>query len=161
MDIETFTTKHLGNLQVSYGLNNDGLSWDDFCQSAYNQYLETHTIKVAVYGTLKQGGQLNGAMGGLDPVKFHRLPGFRMLNLGWYPGIVPAEGKSVFVEVYDITEEILSRLDGVEGAFPEAPESGLYRRETVKIDNDDVFIYIWNGKEEGYEEIENGFFEVN
>ncbi len=72
------------------------------------------------------------------------LPGFALYKLGSFPGIIPAEGKRVRGEVYEINLEVLERLDCLED------NGGLYTRQSAWIWLNKVRIsaqvYVWNGK---------------
>lgn len=90
------------------------------------------TILLWVYGTLKQGGRLHGAMRGASFLARRRsVPGYQLLHVGWYPGLVrvpcPQPGDTVAGELYEVPVEMLERLDEVEGA------PALFRREPVVL----------------------------
>jgi len=90
------------------------------------------TILLWVYGTLKKGGRLHGAMRGASFLACCRsFPGYQLLKLGWYPGLVrvpcPGPGDTVAGELYEVPVEMLDRLDEVEGA------PALFRREPVEL----------------------------
>ncbi len=84
-----------------------------------------------VYGTLKQGCSNHGQLAGQTFVgKAHTLPGFRLYNLGEYPGMVAVAGDldGVSGEVWSVDSQCLTRLDRFEGVH-----EGLYRRERVPL----------------------------
>lgn len=90
------------------------------------------TILLWVYGTLKEGGRLHGAMRGATLVaRCRTVPGYRLLDLGWYPGLVriafhrPED--TVAGELYKLPVEMLRSLDDVEGA------PTLFQRETILL----------------------------
>lgn len=90
------------------------------------------TIRLWVYGTLKKGGRLHGAMRGASFLACCRsVPGYQLLKLGWYPGLVrvpcPGPGDTVAGELYEVPVEMLDRLDEAEGA------PALFRREPVAL----------------------------
>lgn len=79
-----------------------------------------------------------------------RIPGFDMVNLGGFPGIVPnPENKEGIVgEVWDgIDDHTLEHLDYYEGVNHRDPALGHYRRETIDVAGDKADIYIWNRPE--------------
>ena len=83
-----------------------------------------------VYGTLKRGCRNHRQMAGQAFVNQARTtPGFRLVDLGGYPGIVPdPAGGAVEGEVWAVDAKALRRLDGFEGT-----ESGLYRRAQIPL----------------------------
>lgn len=86
------------------------------------------TIRVAVYGTLRQGGGLHHHY--LPDAKFLGkgiLSSAEMYSLGGCPGIVlkPNSDRKVVVEVFEIDLPLLKQLDSIEG---------FYDRAEVKVD---------------------------
>ena len=84
-----------------------------------------------VYGTLKRGGRNQRQMAGLAFVGPARTqPGFRLYDVGGYPGLVaePDERNGVSGEVWSVDAAGLARLDRFEGVA-----EGLYRREVVPL----------------------------
>jgi gamma-glutamylcyclotransferase (GGCT)/AIG2-like uncharacterized protein YtfP len=86
--------------------------------------------------------------------------------LGSFPGIVPGEGR-VLGEVYEIDDDILSILDGIECYHYASPEASLYLRETVTVEDEggerieEVFTYVYNSRRARSRVIESGdWFEV-
>ena len=84
-----------------------------------------------VYGTLKRGCSNHHF---LAEQKFVgavcTAPGFRLYNLGGYPGMVarPDDRDGVTGEIWAVDTAALRRLDGLEGL-----DTGLYRREAVPM----------------------------
>ena len=84
-----------------------------------------------VYGTLKRGCSNHRYLAGQTFVGTARTtPGFRLYDLGGYPGIVPYAGDQTGVvgEIWSVDGEALKRLDHFEGIH-----EGLYRRETLPL----------------------------
>lgn len=84
-----------------------------------------------VYGTLKQGLSNHAYLAGqklLGPARTQ--PGYRLFEVGGYPGMVPWPSDRVGVtgEVWEVDDQALAELDAFEGV----PE-GLYRRECVPL----------------------------
>ena len=108
-----------------------------------------NTVKVFVYGSLKVGFSNHGVVERyvLD-VKPGTVDGFRMLNLGAYPGAVPVgegESRSIRGEIMLLTdpERAMRNLDGLEG-YPH-----FYNRKVVTVRLDDgntdaAWIYMLN-----------------
>lgn len=72
-------------------------------------------MHVFVYGSLKKGHGNHRCLEGATFVGPGILDNAKMLNLGAFPGIIPAADIDVFGEVYKITPDILKRLDRLEG----------------------------------------------
>ncbi len=95
---------------------------------------------VAVYGTLKTGGEnYERFLPGRTPSfrGFVEIP-YGMYANGAYPMLVPADGMSrVFIEVFDVDEGGMRELDALEEPYE-------YRRETVHLHEwgKDVEIYV-------------------
>ena len=115
------------------------------------------TEQLFVYGTLKRGFPLNRNMR-KDLVEFIKTtrigPGFTMLNLGWYPGVIRSEDGYITGELYRIlNREILDNLDVVEGV----PD--LFNREKIIVDGIDTWIYIFNKQCRKYKTVPSGLWE--
>ena len=86
---------------------------------------------VFVYGTLKRGGSNHQFLAGqLYRGETWTLPGFSLVDLGEYPGLVSDTNNQtgVFGEVWSVDRDCLSRLDELEGVA-----EGLYRRERAAL----------------------------
>ena len=87
--------------------------------------------RVFVYGSLKRGCSNHRHL--LDQTFIgpaRTVPGFRLYDLGGYPGMVPHPGdhSGVAGEVWSVDDAALQRLDEFEGTH-----EGLYRREPVAL----------------------------
>ena len=95
---------------------------------------------VAVYGTLKTGGENHAR---LLPGKAPEFRGFveipyRMYANDAYPMLVPDGARHrIFVEVFEVSEDELRELDALEEPYD-------YRRETVYLSEQgcDVEVYV-------------------
>lgn len=95
---------------------------------------------VAVYGTLRRGARNAGALAEARFLGGTRLPGFRLLHFGAYPGAVPGPGE-ITVEVYALPEpEMLIALDHLEGAMERPP---LFLRARIPTPFGAAWIYLW------------------
>jgi gamma-glutamylaminecyclotransferase len=86
---------------------------------------------VFVYGTLKRGCANHHFLSDQKFVGDARTaPGFRLYNLGGYPGMVAQsdDQDGVSGEVWSVDTAALVRLDGLEGLA-----GGVYRREVVPL----------------------------
>ena len=86
---------------------------------------------IFVYGTLKRGERNHHFMTGQTFVAEARtLPGFRLYDLGDYPGMVAdaTATQGIEGEIWAVDAAGLSNLDELEGLA-----EGLYRRELVAL----------------------------
>jgi gamma-glutamylcyclotransferase (GGCT)/AIG2-like uncharacterized protein YtfP len=99
--------------------------------------------RVFVYGTLKKGhgnhvllreSEYQGAA--------QAPPGFRMVSLGGFPGVVEGEGE-VHGEVYLVNDNTMERLDRLEG-FP-----SFYSRTLIPTPYGPAWMYTLNQYEYG------------
>ena len=87
--------------------------------------------RLFVYGTLKRGCHNQGYLAGQHFVGEARTaPGFRLFDLGGFPGMVthPTDQGGVTGEVWDVDTSALEQLDQLEGIA-----LGVYRRERVPL----------------------------
>lgn len=104
-------------------------------------------MKLLVYGTLRRNEHAHGALSDCKYQGEVRLPGYDMINLGGFPGIVPnPQNKNGIVgEVFDgISPDTLRQLDYYEGYNPAYPEHSHYLRKEISVGGDDVFVYVFN-----------------
>jgi gamma-glutamylaminecyclotransferase len=91
----------------------------------------SHETLVFVYGTLKRGGSNHGYLDSQEFLGVARTPpGFRLFDLGEYPGMVPfpEDRDGVSGEIWAVDADCLARLDVLEGIA-----EGHYRREPVRL----------------------------
>jgi len=109
-------------------------------------------IRIAVYGTFREGGTLSGYMDFLRKngrSSIIELPGVKMYVVGACPGAVLTGDKndSIIVELVENDafhsrdeKDILTFFDQIEGV-----DDGLYTRSSIEIDNNGpVVIYTYN-----------------
>jgi gamma-glutamylcyclotransferase (GGCT)/AIG2-like uncharacterized protein YtfP len=84
--------------------------------------------RVAVYGTLRNGEHNHHLLKDCELMGTTMIPGFVMINLGGFPGIlpVPLEDWEVVVEIYEVDARTLSSLDVLEGVGRD-----FYTRERI------------------------------
>lgn len=96
---------------------------------------------VFVYGTLMRGERAHSFLSGAEYAGEYMLIGYDIYDLGRYPGIVPAEGGTVFGEAYRVDKDMLTEMDAYEG------EGSLYFRRTVTVENElgrlEAFVYVY------------------
>ncbi len=73
-------------------------------------------VKVFVYGTLKKGFSLNYLLANSIFIGEASLNGYDMYSLTSFPFITKGKGK-VYGEVYEVSEDLLKRLDMIEGGY--------------------------------------------
>lgn len=84
-----------------------------------------------VYGTLKTGCRNHHHLAGQTFLGAARtVPGFRLFDLGGYPGIAARaeDAGGVIGEVWEVDADCLRKLDRFEGV-----DDGLYRREPIPL----------------------------
>ncbi len=117
---------------------------------------------VFVYGTLKRKENAadllcNSVFGG-----YYKLSGYKLIDLGSYPGIIESEKGTVLGEVYYVDKQTLESLDRYES------NGSLYNRETLTVSGElgrtvaEVYVYAdkeinaefcgeyWNLKDSDY-----------
>jgi gamma-glutamylcyclotransferase (GGCT)/AIG2-like uncharacterized protein YtfP len=91
----------------------------------------SHETLIFVYGTLKRGGSNQHYLAGQKFIgEAHTTPGFRLFDLGQYPGMIAKadDRDGVSGEVWAVEADCLDHLDLLEGIA-----EGLYRRELVPL----------------------------
>ncbi len=89
------------------------------------------SVLLFVYGTLKRGCQNHAQMAGQTYLAEARtLPGFRLFDVGGYPGLVlwPDDLNGVEGELWEVDASALARLDAFEGV-----DAGLYVRRPLPL----------------------------
>ena len=113
---------------------------------------------VFVYGTLRQGAGANAMMRGSTFVSLAQVKGL-LYNLGSFPGFVHGDGV-VFGDLYKIKEDqLLVRLDRMEGYNKVSPWLSMYiREEVILLEPQGIqsYIYRWNGRQQKHHQIESG-----
>ncbi len=112
-------------------------------------------ILIFVYGTLKRGCSNHGELAGQRFVAEARtLPGYRLFDVGGYPGLVPWPGdrEGVSGEIWSVDPTTLARLDRFEGT-----DSGLYSREPILLQapysGETVQAYVYPGSVAGLRDV--------
>lgn len=96
---------------------------------------------VFTYGTLLKGERNHHLINDEDFVSEGYVLGFKMFNLGTYPGITAGDGK-VLGELYLVDDNLLAQMDELE------EEGSLYIRKKVIVYTSskeyEAFIYVYN-----------------
>lgn len=114
-----------------------------------------------VYGTLKEGHGNHRILENCKKVgDFTTEPEFTMIHLGGFPGVLRDGETAIKGELYEVEDEsVEARLDRLEGYNPTAPESGLYNKEIININEKDAYIYTFNDSRRditNYKQIKTG-----
>jgi len=110
-------------------------------------------MKLFVYGTLKNGFQLNGYLDG-ELVGEGILENYDMYTNGSYPIITKGKGK-VFGEIWEVTNENFKTLDLVEGGYDKVVEQINLNGKVIEC-----FVYTQATKPYGCEQISDGIFKM-
>jgi gamma-glutamylcyclotransferase (GGCT)/AIG2-like uncharacterized protein YtfP len=112
------------------------------------------TFRLFVYGTLKRGGCRHRLLAGQRFLGAGRTrPRYALLDLGAYPGLVPAaQGQAVHGELYEVEARLLPALDAEEGA------PGLFRLGPVEVEGwaAPVYAYFYQRPAAGLARCEGG-----
>ena len=92
---------------------------------------------VFVYGSLKRGFPLSGALVTSRYVGTVPLQGYTLHSAGAFPYMIPCHNGIVLGELYDVDKRTLDRLDRVE------KEGNLYTRESIgEYEGQEVYSYL-------------------
>lgn len=100
--------------------------------------------KLFIYGTLKRGCKNNLVMGTDEAhAKFIReyvtKPQFTLLHLGGFPGLIHQGNQMVTGEIWEVSDQLLKRLDIFEG------HPNLFKRTDLEAEHEPIWYYAWNG----------------
>lgn len=107
--------------------------------------------KVFVYGTLKQGygnhRLLNQEGSEFLGTFISKDSSFTMSCCGFpFVNRIEEGGNKFSGELYEVTEEVLSQLDSLEGYNPKRPDDSWYRREEIELNNGDFALTYLNNQ---------------
>lgn len=109
--------------------------------------------KVAVYGTLREGGKNHRLVSACRFLERLKITG-KLLDVGGFPALVrarfPAE-PTVEAELYECTDQQLLALDYLEGYEERRPDLSLYLREKWGgrgHPHGEFWVYVWNGRQD-------------
>jgi len=98
------------------------------------------TVRLVVYGLLRRGAPMNDLLGGARFLGELDLEGYRLYDLGEFPGVVPGAG-SVRAELWELASPaVLAVLDEAERVHEDPP---LYRRELVDAQGAPAWLYVY------------------
>lgn len=107
-------------------------------------------MKIAVYGTLKQGYGNHRLLFGFEKMKDAVVNNFGLMysySTSGFPVAYPCEDSKAHVEIYDIgdNEGVLRNLDSLEGYRENNPKSSMYIRTPVITEcGEEVHMYVGN-----------------
>ena len=86
--------------------------------------------KIFVYGSLRKGGGLHPALNSSECLgTFKTKPMYSLYSLGAFPALVADGLTSVVGELYEVTNDVLSTLDRIEG------HPHFYIRTPITLEN--------------------------
>ena len=90
---------------------------------------------LAVYGTLRRGGPANGLLKGGTWLGQDKIPG-DLYDFKAFPGLrPPVQNGTVVVDLYDVSEEIILKVNKYEGYYPDSPDQSLFvLKEVVTVE---------------------------
>jgi gamma-glutamylcyclotransferase (GGCT)/AIG2-like uncharacterized protein YtfP len=111
-------------------------------------------MKVAVYGTLKYGCSNHSNY--LSKSKFigeyETEPIYKFYSINdFYPAIKEGGYSSILMEVYEVTDEQLKKIDGLEGYNKNTPKTSLYDRVEINTPYGKAYTYLYNNGIHGKE----------
>ena len=110
--------------------------------------------RVFVYGTLRRDEINHHLLHNADYCGDHTTdPGYSMLHLGGYPGVVKQGRTAIQGEVYEVDAGTMSALDRLEG-YPI-----VYSRELIPTPWGRAWIYIYRGSRAGRKTIASGVWQ--
>lgn len=124
-----------------------------------NKTNDTKRRNVLVYGSLLKGLGNHGCLAGANFVGQGATLGWDLHALCSFPAVVRSDNRTQALkgEVYSVDARGLARLDQLEGVSTTHPESGMYRRETVRVFMQGAvsgprvvhaIVYVYNGTSE-------------
>jgi gamma-glutamylcyclotransferase (GGCT)/AIG2-like uncharacterized protein YtfP len=100
------------------------------------------TVRIVVYGLLRRGARMSNLLSGAEYLGEVVLDGYRLFDLGDYPGAVPGEGV-ITGELYELASPaVLDLLDEAERVDADPP---LYRRVLVEAGGAPAWLYVYAG----------------
>lgn len=111
----------------------------------HNNKQANSPILVGVYGSLREGLSNHKILGNSKLVgTFQTLPEFSMYDLGSYPAIINKGNTSISVEVYEVAEHTLEKLDCLEGYYSFNSATNHYNRRKIDSPYGEIYVYLYN-----------------
>lgn len=100
--------------------------------------------KVAVYGSLRKGMGNHYTLSGAKYLgRFDTKPIFNLYSLGAFPGLKPKGKSSVVMEVYEVDDEGLKKVDRLEGYNSNSKNNDFYNRVTINTPFGLAYTYLY------------------
>ena len=148
-DLNSKFTEMILNIMVEFDAREEQEAFEDSKEDILkiNEYFSARNV--FVYGTLMKGENNHHFLENSTFLKRAVINGYEMYNVGWYPAIIPGEGK-IPGELYEVHESDMARIDMLEG------EGILYIRK-CEIATDKTLTYIYEFLEDttGLEKIDS------
>jgi gamma-glutamylcyclotransferase (GGCT)/AIG2-like uncharacterized protein YtfP len=110
-------------------------------------------VLIAVYGSLRKGHYNYERFGGSHSFAYKgtfQINGYKLYNLGSYPGIIEAEkGDFITVDLFECPDDVAKQIDWMETG------SG-YSAETIQVDGQKAIIYIYDRSISRFELVGSG-----
>lgn len=117
---------------------------------------EHDEVRVAVYGTLKQGQENHHLLAGALFLGKDRLRQIVLYDLGPYPAARLGASSGIEVEIYKVDQSMLEAMDTLEEYDPQSETASLYQRARVPSVFGEAWIYLYNGSVAGRRPIREG-----
>lgn len=114
------------------------------------------THRIAVYGTLRRGGSNHHLIRDARYLGQDVLRDIRLYDFGPYPGAVPGSSFGIEVEVFEVDDRQLERVDRLEDVDHGNPERGLYVRRRYPTRHGEAWLYLYQGRTLGGRLIQRG-----
>jgi len=113
--------------------------------------------RVAVYGSLRKGMGNHRILNGAKYLgRFDTKPVFNLYSLGSYPGIKPKGRSSIVMEVYEVDDEGLKKVDRLEGYNSESNVNDFYNRVSINTPFGLAYTYLYVPSIENEEIVDSG-----
>lgn len=99
---------------------------------------------VAVYGTLRQGQPNAWLMSDAKFIGFDHLPAISLYDLSVFPAAIESGEDDLTVEIYQINESLLRRLDQLEGFKPTKQKDSYFVRKLMPTAYGKAWLYLFN-----------------
>lgn len=115
---------------------------------------------ISVYGTLRKGGYNHRIIEKAKYIgSFESKPIFTMYSINdAFPALKLGGNNSIVIEVYEIDNTTLKKVDGLEGYNPQG-KTNLYDRKKIFTPYGESYIYIYEGNIGNSKVIESGDWE--
>lgn len=106
----------------------------------------TTANRVAVYGSLRKGLSNHGLLSKSKSLgTFETLPKYNMYSVGGsFPALKNNGTTSIVMEVYEVDDKVLDRLDALEGYLGPNDIDNHYNKESISTPFGEAAVYIYN-----------------